>query len=202
MANDIAQRALTANKYEQKIYLINILNSINSQKGNKVLDFGCGTGLFATCFRKQKMAYYGYDVDKRLTSYASWLNKDFKFTASLDELMNVAPFNLILANCCFHHISDEDIVIELGRLEKLLSIDGYFVMIDILKVEDDKDPLHRFFMMLEKGHHVRTEIESALLIETTFDIVNRDHYRSHLLSIKGFPLYNDVAILTCKRRSR
>ena len=48
--NDLIQRIITLNKWEQRRNLKKRVRSINLPKGSKVLDFGCGTALFTNVF--------------------------------------------------------------------------------------------------------------------------------------------------------
>lgn len=102
--NDLIQRIISLDKWEQRKNLTQRVQSLNLPRGSKVLDFGCGTGLFARVFMKMGLNYYGYDIDNRLISYARRLYRNCQFTASKEQLRKEAPFDLILANCCFHHI--------------------------------------------------------------------------------------------------
>ncbi len=63
-ANDLAQRVLTFNKLEQRKNLEKKLNALALPESGKILDFGCGTGLFAKTIMKLGFKYHGYDIDK------------------------------------------------------------------------------------------------------------------------------------------
>src|SRR5207248_8934633 len=123
--------------------------------GAKVLDFGCGTALFAPVFIRRGFDYVGYDIDSSLTDYAGGLYRRGKFTTNHDELSALAPFDLILANCCFHHIEDSIIDAELKHFRTLLKPGGRFLLIDLLLQDNDPHPLRRLFRKLERGAYVR-----------------------------------------------
>lgn len=98
--NDCIQRVLTLNKIEQRRNLLRKLRQLSLKPDSRCLDFGCGTGLFASVFTKEGLHYCGYDIDERLIRYANNLYQNNKcfLTASIDELKNQPPFNMIMAN--------------------------------------------------------------------------------------------------------
>ena len=167
-------------------------------KGGKVLDFGCGTGLFAESLKRMGLKYCGYDIDSRLISYASHLYRDCKFIGTKGELLKEAPFDLIIANCCFHHINDTTTQDELRSIEKILDRRGTFVMIDILSNKNDDFFPRRVFRMLELGQQLRSFDDYKKNLEQYFRISRSDVVRSHLFSIRKCPIYNDLATFECK----
>jgi ubiquinone/menaquinone biosynthesis C-methylase UbiE len=196
--NDLIQRIITLDKWEQRSNLGERVRSLNLPKESKVLDFGCGTGLFARVFMKMGLNYYGYDIDNRLISYARRLYRNCQFTASKEQLRKEAPFDLILANCCFHHIDSATLREELIGIKRILSENGTFMMIDILFSENDPSLFRKLFRKLELGMHVRVIDDYRRIIEQHFSIIKTDIVRSHLFSIKNNPIYNDLAVFECK----
>jgi len=195
------QRFNTANKSHQRKYLSGLLSKSNLAKGSRVLDFGCGTGLFAKTFRKHDLDYYGYDIDKIYIRYAKKLYRDCIFTTSMKELQTQSPFDLIVANCCFHHIRDAELLEELDKIKNLLDHNGKFIVIDILAVKDDPSYTHRLFTKLERGKHVRFEYQYKNIIEQRFSINRCSAYRTFLFSLgwNWFPLYTDLVVLECTK---
>lgn len=199
--NDIVQRILTGNKGEQKRNLGRTLQGLSLKPGSKCVDFGCGTGLFAKVFTGGGLRYYGYDIDERLTAYANSLYRSSTclFTASPDVLKTHAPFDLVMANCCFHHIDDSLIHEVLTGIRGLLEEGGTFLLIDILFAENDPSLLRGLFRKLEKGAYVRKAEDYRRIVERHFTVTSAAVERSHLFSLKGIPVYNDLLILTGKK---
>lgn len=199
--NDVMQRIITLDKWEQRKNLSRRLKKIELALDSKVLDFGCGTGLFAKVFEKERFEYWGYDIDDRLITYASRLYPTYRFTTSEEVLKKEAPFNLIVANCCFHHIDDTLLPNELERIESLLADQGVFLMMDLLLIENDTSFLHRSFMKLERGKHLRTVGGYHKHIENNFCVIGSEVEKSHALSLNHRlnPLYNDVAVFECRK---
>jgi 2-polyprenyl-3-methyl-5-hydroxy-6-metoxy-1,4-benzoquinol methylase len=197
--NDLMQRIITLNKYEQKNYLHNKLKAIRITKGAKVLDFGCGTGLFTTVFKKNNLDYYGYDIDKDFILYAQRIYKNCKFMNSEEELNKNAPYELIIANCCFHHISDDMLPNVLDKINKLLNEKGIFLMIDLLLGLDKKNFLNRLYSKLERGRYLREIKDYQMLLGKFFKILNIEVQHSHPFSFKNNYLYNELVIFECRK---
>jgi cyclopropane fatty-acyl-phospholipid synthase-like methyltransferase len=199
LLTDLFQRVLTANKWEQRNNLSRYLRALNLKAGSRCLDFGCGTALFAPVFTAANLNYYGYDIEKSLLDYASRIYKKAQFTSSLDDLKASAPFDLILANCCFHHIDSETLDVELQSICSILADDGTFIMIDILLPSNDSFWLRRLFRRLERGAFVRTAGDYAILIKRRLRIIQQNIERSHVFSLKHNPVYNDQLVLICNK---
>jgi SAM-dependent methyltransferase len=197
--NDLAQRVITFNKLEQRKMLIRRFRTLRLARGCKALDFGCGTGLFAPTFRQAGLRYYGYDIDQRLVAYARRLYPHDVFISDPADIATYAPFDLIVANCCFHHISDERLFVELERLKPVLADQGLFIMIDLLLDKTDGSILRQQFRKLERGAYVRTANQYRALVARTFRITRSDRERSHVLSFARNPLYNDLVVLECAK---
>lgn len=197
--NDLIQRFITANKFQQRKYLSGLLLNLNLSKSSKVLDFGCGTGLFVKTFIRHGFDYCGYDIDCESIEYAKKLFKSCRFVTSKEELQTKAPFDLIVANCCFHHIADTELLKELDDIKKLLDGSGKFILIDILAAKNDPSPIHRLFARLERGGYVRFEKEYKSMVEQNFKIISSAVYRTSLFSLKWhwFPIYTDLLVLQC-----
>jgi SAM-dependent methyltransferase len=198
MASDLAQRVLTLGKANQKRVLSRYLDRLALPSGARVLDFGCGTGLFAPVFLRRGLGYHGFDPAKDLLRYASLLYPRARFDAEPQSL--VGPFRLILANCCFHHIPEDELSGILDALRNLLDPGGVLLVIDILAVPDDPSALHRWYMTLEKGQHVRSGDELKRIVSRCLRITATDRYRDNAFGVPSqrFPLGNDLMLLECR----
>lgn len=195
--NDLFQRVLTINKWEQRKNLARNLEYLSLEPSSRCLDFGCGTALFAPVFIASNLNYYGYDIDHRLIKYASRVYKSAHFTSSWNEIAADAPFDLILANCCFHHIDSRTLDAELHNISTLLADNGTFIMIDILLPQNDSCWFRNMFRKLERGAFIRTADDYSVQIGRHFTILQKKTERSNLFSLKNSPVYNDLVILTC-----
>lgn len=198
MAGDLAQRALTLGKANQKRSLARHLDRLGLPVGAEVLDFGCGTGLFAPLFLRRGLRYAGFDPARDLVRYAARLHPRARFAADLAQLGG--GFHLVLANCCFHHVPEPELDELLAAIRGLLAPGGCLLVIDILAVPDDPSPLHRWYMTLEEGRHVRTAQDLERVVSRSFRIAARDRYRDNAFGAPwpGFPLGNDLLLLECR----
>lgn len=201
LLNDLFQRTLTINKREQRRNLIRNLMALSLRPDSKCLDFGCGTALFAPVFTMLNLRYYGYDIDQRLLDYASRIHKNTHFTSSWNVLEAAAPFDLILANCCFHHIDSGILDAELHNISTLLADNGTFIMIDILFPHNDSHLLRKIFRKLERGAFIRKADDYLIHVERYFELKQKKEERSHLFSLNKNPVYNDLLVLTCRKRN-
>jgi SAM-dependent methyltransferase len=197
LLNDLFQRLVTLNKLEQRRHLLRRLQALNLTQGSKGLDFGCGTALFAPTLRKAGLRYYGYDVDERLLTFARRLYRDCMFVSAFEPLRAFGPFDLILANCCFHHIADDALTVELRRMKELLRDGGTLLVIDLLLCEDDPSFLRRQFQKLERGAYVRRSDDYRRLIERQFRVKRLERERSHVWSLNRNPLHQDMVVFEC-----
>jgi 2-polyprenyl-3-methyl-5-hydroxy-6-metoxy-1,4-benzoquinol methylase len=155
LLNDAAQRLLTLNKSHQRAFLRDFLEPLGHGAGTRALDFGCGTGLFIPTLARMGYACEGLDIDQRLTDFAAWRYPYARFHNCLAGL-EAGRYDLILANCCFHHIPDETLGDLLGAMKTLLAPGGRIAVIDIVAKPTKASPLHKAILLLERGAYLRT----------------------------------------------
>ena len=144
-----------------------------------------------------------YDIDLNLLEYARWLYPKRTLTHSIKEATSYAPYDIILANCCFHHISDSELISStLPEISSMMHKNTIFILIDILPLENNASLIRRAYNKLEAGHSKRCaeHLEKLLLVE--FTIINKCVERSHLLSLdsKANPIYNDLIIFALLKK--
>ncbi len=194
LLNDIIQRIVTLNKHEQKVYLHARLQRLNLPRGSKALDFGCGTGLFVDVFKKNGFSYYGYDIDRRLCDYGNRIYKDAMFTASRELLREKGPFDLIVANCCFHHIDDASLPAELAGIRDLLSVRGVLLVIDLLTPDTARRGLNKMYGKIEQGEHLRSRQQYQAMLGPFFTIEHAEERRTYPFSLPNNLVFNRQAV--------
>jgi SAM-dependent methyltransferase len=201
--NDLAQRLATANKAEQRRYIAVRTPRLGLPPGARVLDFGCGTGLFARPFRNLGLTYVGYDVEPGLVAYARRLRPQVRWTSDLEEVRRAGPYDLILANCCFHHIPDGELSSTvLPQLASGLAPDGVLLLIDVLPPEPGASALRQAHARLEQGGTRRSLEHLDAVVSTAFNIRSREVERWYLLSLATplNPIYTYVAAYELRPR--
>jgi len=196
LINDLGQRVVSFNKWEQRRSLRRRLKALALPPGSKALDFGCGTGLFASTFAQSGLTYHGYDIDSRLVSYARRLHSGQVFVSTRDEIARHGPFDLVVANCCFHHIPDDVLAEELEWVKSILADRGTFLLIDLVADPDDRSVLRRAFRSLERGLFLRRVEEYVAIVARHLVVRRVGTDRTHIFSMPG-PVYSDLVVVEC-----
>ena len=201
--NDAAQRMLTLNKRQQRAVLRQLIGRHGDDRQARVLDFGCGTGLFATTLAAHYAEYLGYDPDSRVVDYASRLYAPLPFTHDKARVVDRAPYGCVVANCCFHHIADGAAEEALEFIGGVLSPDGRLLVIDVVAAGDGvaASPIRALFDAIERGERVRRHHENLQLLQRHVDVCSADIVRTHLFSLNRSPLYNNLGIYLCRPRA-
>jgi cyclopropane fatty-acyl-phospholipid synthase-like methyltransferase len=199
LINDIGQRVVSINKREHRWKLRRRLEAAALPAGSKVLDFGCGTGLFVDTFAASGLEYHGYDIDSRVVTYAKRMHPGHVFAFTRSEIARHGPFDLVVANCCFHHIPDDVLAEELEWVKANLADRGAFLLIDIIVCPEDRSVLRRAFRTLERGAFLRRAEEYVAIVARHLAVIRVDTDRSHMLSISGSPVYNDLVVVECRK---
>lgn len=198
--NDLAQRIITWNKQEQRTNLRRVFRELGQRPGERVLDYGCGTGLFATALAESGLTYVGYDIDERMVRYGRWLYSSLAFIHQKADVAKHGPYDYVLANCCFHHISDTQLETELEFIRRNLAPAGHFVLVDLLAPDEEKSPLHHLCGVIERGSFIRRHEDHVSLVEAKFDVVRAEVVRIHLLSMSRGPFHSNLGVYVCRPR--
>lgn len=196
--NDLAQRIVTMNKQAQRATIRQLFREIGTGPGARVLDFGCGTGLFATTISEDRVRYVGYDPDSLLVDYANWLYPSLTFTDNEPELKEHGPYDAILANCVFHHIPEGQLADCVALIKGQLRPGGHFILVDILAVPGKADSLSNFWGLTEQGEHLRAHADYLQLLARDFDLVRSEQTRAYFFSTPRSPFYSDLGIYICR----
>jgi SAM-dependent methyltransferase len=195
LISDVAQRVLTLNKLEQRRYLLASLRPLALPAGARVLDFGCGTGLFAATLAGAGLRYCGYDPDAAAVRYAARRHPALTFVSRLEDAAAAAPYDIVLANCCFHHIDDEEVRrVTLPGIAALMHPGSRFLLVDVLPLEPGASTFRVLFNLLEQGDRKRTVDQHEALLTGRFVIRSRRIERFFVLSaaVAANPFYNDI----------
>jgi SAM-dependent methyltransferase len=167
--SDIGQRIVTVNKREQRRALTAWIRRLRLPPGATVLDFGCGTALFARTLHAAGLQYHGYDPDEGCVRYARRLYPDLTFTTQLDAAAE--RYDVILANCCFHHIPDAELCQRtLPTIARLLRRSGVFLLWDVLPLDETASTVRRAYNVLEQGDCKRTVAQLERLVTRDFTV--------------------------------
>ncbi len=105
-----------------------------TKKGDKVLDYGCGSGRLLELFGDKKIDYMGVDVSDKLINIAEnnygGKNKFFKLVSGQVSLpFPDNYFNTIYSIAVFHHLPDKKYRLRIVKdLHRVLKPGGYIVV--------------------------------------------------------------------------
>jgi len=110
-----------------------IVKNLNLQKGNRILDLGCGPGLYCTRFAEREFTVTGIDYSKRSIQYAkkyATLNK-LKIEYIYKDYLTMDYNNIFdlvtLIYCDFGVLSDQDRDFLLCKIHKSMKPGGKFL---------------------------------------------------------------------------
>jgi len=144
-------------------------NHIRAQKGDKVLDFGCGPGDILNDL--PLVEYLGYDINpayirdaiKRYRKRGKFINK------SIEDIKAVPnrPYNIVLAKGLIHHLPDRQALHLLKLARKALGPDGRFVSLDGV-IYQGQSRWSRYFVLHDRGRFVRPLDDYRFLVNKVF----------------------------------
>ncbi|MDR1324359.1 MAG: class I SAM-dependent methyltransferase [Candidatus Margulisbacteria bacterium] len=137
----IQQRLRPLKKH--KIILAELLREIPRAR---VLDYGCGEGIFADCFAPDK--YLGYDPEPKRIDYAKKQFPEYSFTA---QKPNLNDFDLLFFNNVWHHLTEAQIKNLLRGLTA-----GKIALLELKPPSEQRGVFFKLILWLEaKTHYSR-----------------------------------------------
>jgi SAM-dependent methyltransferase len=197
---DLSHRFVTCNMIELRAMVRRYIRELQPAPGSRVLDFGSGTGLYAALLIAEGFRYHGFDIDDKFVAYAQLLYPRGSFASRWSDVAAAAPFQLVIANCCFHHIGDTEAATALDRIQSVLAPDGVLLFIDHIPPSQPKvSQPRRLYRLLERGRHIRTADDYERLIAPRFTVKSRTIERSYVwsLAVGANPLFNELVVLRC-----
>lgn len=110
-----------------------IISSLSLNKNNKVIDFGCGPGLYCTKISEYGLQVTGIDYSKKSIEYAKKEAKRKKlpikyiYNNYLDVNYNEEFDVALMIYCDFGVLSDENRNVILTKIDKAVKKNGYFI---------------------------------------------------------------------------
>lgn len=129
------------NIYQESIDLLNVLNP---SKEDKLVDFGCGTGILAIESAKVCNKVYAVDISKEMLLYAQKKAKqinidniEFCHSGFLNFKIEDNSVNYITTNFSLHHLPDYWKGIALSRMYNILKPKGKLYIKDVVISEQN-----------------------------------------------------------------
>jgi SAM-dependent methyltransferase len=112
--------------YNEFLEMPSTISLLGNVKGKKILDFRCGTGIYAKLLVKKGAKVKGFDISKEMVDIAKKENPklDLKVGSGYKIPFN-EKFDIVLASLVVHYLKDWDKILkEVGRV---LKKGGYFI---------------------------------------------------------------------------
>jgi len=123
----------------------NIMTELSISDSSRILDFGCGTGLFGLNFLTCKNELVGIDTSAGMLEVMNKkVDSTYKLKTYLLNLeeqnlpMDIGKFDLIVSAMAFHHINQPEHIIQ--KLRSLLNKNGTLVIMDLDKEDGSFHP--------------------------------------------------------------
>lgn len=146
-------------------------------KPRRFLDFGCGTGEFASSFPQH--SYMGVDLSQGYVRYAATLS-DHRFGVMNGNALAFgdASFDAALIVGVIHHLDDALAQITARELHRVLAPGGEILMLEDIPAQDWWNLPGRLMHWLDRGDAIRQDADYGRLFAPYFTIQRRWAIRS------------------------
>lgn len=149
------------------------LNPFDGNPTRRFLDYGCGTGQFASSFPAER--YVGFDVAEHYVAYAKKrYNRDFMVMSGDALGFHNQSFDAVLIMGVFHHLDDAFVRRAASELHRILTADGTILMVEDIPTQNAWNIFGRAMHWLDRGNNIRGIAEYSKLMEPYFRI-ERSH---------------------------
>lgn len=149
------------------------LNPFGGNPTRRFLDYGCGTGQFASSFPAER--YVGFDVAEHYVAYAKKrYNRDFTVMSGDALGFHNQSFDAVLIMGVFHHLDDAFVRRAASELHRILTADGTILMVEDIPTQNAWNIFGRAMHWLDRGNNIRGIAEYSKLMEPYFRI-ERSH---------------------------
>ncbi|MCC7550623.1 MAG: class I SAM-dependent methyltransferase [Methanobacterium sp.] len=206
---------LMANNYDKseepfrKIHITNLKKTKKYlNKGDTVLDLGCGTGTQALEIAGDVKEVHGIDISskmieiaKRKAQYLKTPNVYFTQTTIFDERIKRGSFDVILAFNVLHYLEDTQEVMQ--RINELLKPGGLFISSTECMGEEEKKKFSRFLsfsalFVMKKARIISTKFFKFSELEDLTYNSNFQIVETEKLKLRDLRFYFIVAKISLK----
>lgn len=160
MFEKIMERPLVYNLWSSLHFLPRLREITQAMQENghpRILDLGCGTGLFKKYY--PDCSYVGIDINARYIDHAR-RNITGHFILGdmlkLERHIGSSRFNHIIANGVLHHLDDIGVTTLMKQVGPHLASGGSIIVVDHLYHERLR-PINKMLLHLDRGSYRRTE---------------------------------------------
>lgn len=152
------------------------------EKGAKVLDIGCGSGVMLQNISTE-IEYYGVDFEQSYIDFCKkkYGNRGQFFKEKVGENIRTEwlnYFDAINAHGLIHHLTDEDANILIATAFKYLKPSGYLVTFDSAYYQN-QPAISKWFVSKDRGQNVKKCEEYKVLAKKYFDKIEGTLYTNY-----------------------
>ncbi len=112
--------------FNEMLEMPSTLELLGNVKNKKILDIGCGTGIYAKLLSKKGAMVKGFDISPEMIKIARSNNRDLDLRiGSINNIPFKEKFDIVLASLIIHYL--DDWTKALNEVKKVLKKDGYFI---------------------------------------------------------------------------
>jgi ubiquinone/menaquinone biosynthesis C-methylase UbiE len=145
---NLSQKLLAGDRVFRAIRKV-IAKQLSSISYNNVLDVGCGTGLFADCFKGK---YTGIDINQEYIKMAETKGNGTFLVADATSLpFNDKTFDLVFTMGVLHHINKQEREKMLNEMWRVCKADGHILIVDGLVPSNRLNLIGYVLAKLDRG---------------------------------------------------
>jgi len=143
---------LTRSIEEEKRIIRTFILQRGISKNIRILDFGCGEGIFSATFGDaNKIKYIGIDRDFNSIKFARELNRSAIFFVNDENIcFKIKNFDFILLNNVLHHMTHNEIEILLSEIKRVLKENGVLIVTELAPRDQQKGIFFKIITFFEK----------------------------------------------------
>jgi len=139
---------------------------VNCKAGDKVLDFGCATGITAPAF--SDCDYLGVDIHepsilRAQQKFPTEVYPNLKFMCADAYNLNIAEYDHVVCAGTGHHLNDSELISILQALTTKLKPSKSLHFIDIT-ITDDMPIFARLLYLIDRGRFIRSKAQYDQLL--------------------------------------
>ena len=170
-----------------------VFDIVNNGKNLKVLEIGCGYGMYGVNFARYVKEYIGIDINKKIVDEGNNHIKKFnipnmkllEITDKEISILNNYKFDIIISAAVFIHIDEELMINYMNKIKYWLNKDGYFSLhfnIDSVKYTDN--PFVKYYT-IEYIRELCSSNDLTILKEINWSKISSTKYAINIIGTLG-----------------